>query len=125
MVCTVGIFNSALHDLVLIKLQAGNYSLSVKTAAGAHIYCGLPQEDACSPFTVRDTYSVGQFSFKSSFFSGMSQHSAAESGGERDSCGYCCIEVRNFLQRDRLSACWLLTRSFEKGRKYDIWVSLP
>lgn len=26
--------------------------MSVRTAAGAHIYCGLPQEEACSPFQV-------------------------------------------------------------------------
>lgn len=34
------------------RWQAGNYSMSVKAAAGAHIYCGLPQEEACSPFEV-------------------------------------------------------------------------
>lgn len=26
--------------------------MSVRTGAGAHIYCGLPQEEACSPFQV-------------------------------------------------------------------------
>lgn len=39
------------HPLVL-RSQAGDYSMSVRTAAGAHIYCGLPQEEACSPFEV-------------------------------------------------------------------------
>lgn len=44
-----------LHRLLRCRFrrwQAGNYSMSVKTAAGAHIYCGLSQEEACSPFEV-------------------------------------------------------------------------
>lgn len=36
----------------VLRSQAGDYSMSVRTAAGAHIYCGLPQEEACSPFEV-------------------------------------------------------------------------
>ncbi|CAM9800578.1 unnamed protein product [Ectocarpus sp. 6 AP-2014] len=40
------------YSISYVATKAGNYSLSVRTAAGAHIYCGLAQEEACSPFEV-------------------------------------------------------------------------